>query len=695
MPRAYQLAARLAWRRVERRRAPSAALYAGGVIQDEDEDVTQVVARVVRTLRMQEPLARTLESAPRDTLRPLREVPPSGRSALAALGAAGPPADSRFVLEGRLAEGGMGVVDLAVQTSMGRKVAVKTLRDAGDPAVAVRAMREAWVTGQLEHPNVVPVHDVGLSADGAPFIVMKRIEGAPWSSLLTAPELVRSRFGADDVVEWHLGVLETVCNAVAFAHARDIVHRDLKPENVMIGSFGEVYVVDWGLALSLAPDPTGRLPGRDEARVVAGTPAYMAPEMILADADAIAETTDVYLLGAILYEVFSGSPPHVAADMTALVGRILASEPEFPRGFPAEAKGIVTRAMARAPADRYPSAAAFRDVLRAYLRHRGSRRLAWEAKRSLVDLVDRASAARGGDADDLALYNLLGEARFGFRAALEAWPENQAARQGLDRALITMVEHELSRGEPAAAAALLRDVSGAPDELRARVDEAAKTRGEEDVRRRALEADLDPRTGTRTRTFIGSLFGVLWTVTPLVAWLYDARGDGPTHASLLVASAGFLALGLLLYRWARASLGRTRLNRQLSSTLGLHLVAQACLAIGAEHLGLSARASATLHVFSWMLTMLLLGVWVERWFFVPAAFDGLLFLASAAAPTLVYPLMAAANLLFTAVLVYVWFPRQDLARIEEQRQRLEAEARRLLFLNDRRAWGGSPESGEG
>ncbi len=645
------------------------------------DSLNATLERFARSFSDAEGVAETLKH-PRATVLPVT-FDRAGELALAALASISSGADARFVPEHTLGEGGMGVVHLAEQATMGRKVAVKTLRQGiNDPQTAIRVLREAWVTGTLEHPNVVPVYDVGLASGGSPLIVMKRIEGSAWSSLLVRPDEVSSRFGAEDVLEWHLRVLMSVCNAVAFAHSRGIIHRDLKPENVMIGAFGEVYVVDWGLALSLHPDPSGRLPGRDEAKDVAGTPAYMAPEMLLGDPQAISEKTDVYLLGAIFYEIFAGDAPHRGESMPELVSSILLSSPAFPETFPAEAASIAKQAMAGQPAQRYASVDALREAIVGYLRHRDSRRLAHEARQSHKRLMALLSEPTNED-QDLAIFNLLGECRFGYRAALQAWPENKAARQGLDKALVAVAEHELASGDAAAAGALLREVSAPPAGLAERVAHAEKSRASEDERLRQLERDLDPRTGTRTRTFIGGLFGVGWTTVPIVAFVAERQGADVGHGPVIGASLGFLGIGLLLYAWASDTLGRTLLNRRLAATLGLHLFAQTCLAVGAYQAGLSAKESSLLHVFSWMLTLLLLGIWAERWFFAPAAVDGLVFLISSRYEGLLFPLMGAANIVFTAVLVIVWFPRQDLARIEEQRRRLRREARRHLFLEAR------------
>jgi len=183
-----------------------------------------------------------------------------------------------LVLEHTLSRGGMAVVHLATQTSLRRKVAVKRVRpEKLDGRAMGRLLREAWITGGLEHPNVPPVYDIALDAEGVPQIVLKRIEGVEWGVLMGAENAVQARFGVPDLMEWNLGVLLQVSNAVRFAHRRGILHRDIKPENVMIGEFGEVVLIDWGIAVSLRGEGRGQLPLAAEVTDVAGTPCYMAP----------------------------------------------------------------------------------------------------------------------------------------------------------------------------------------------------------------------------------------------------------------------------------------------------------------------------------------------------------------------------------------------------------------------------------
>jgi serine/threonine protein kinase len=219
-----------------------------------------------------------------------------------------------------LGRGGMATVYLAHDLELDREVALKVL-DVPDISreLAARMKREALIVARLEHPGIVPIHDVGILPDDRVFYVMKFVRGERLDSFVhkTLPERLR--------------VFQRICEAVAFAHAEGVIHRDLKPENIMVGSFGEVLVMDWGLAKMLRaqkdPDfekettgnespvqtPKKELPLTDHGRIM-GTPAYMAPEQSAGEISKLNERTDVYSLGAILYFLLMGEPPSEDAN---------------------------------------------------------------------------------------------------------------------------------------------------------------------------------------------------------------------------------------------------------------------------------------------------------------------------------------------------------------------------------------------
>jgi serine/threonine-protein kinase len=642
------------------------------------------LARVEARFAADLDLARTLVDCRAATISPQRPISTGGRSAVEALRDMGASLDRKLEIHKTLGEGGMGVVHLATQTTLGRHVAVKTLRaGAGDMDATLRILREAWVTGSLEHPNVVPIYDVGVDAGGSPVIVMKRIEGRHWGELIAQPDEIARRFGATDPLEWNLRILVSVCNAAHFAHSRDVLHRDLKPENVMIGSFGEVYVLDWGIAVSLREDPTGRLPQLASATEVAGTPQYMAPEMLLGDPSLLSPRTDVYLLGAILFEIFTSTPPHDGEDLRAMLSRILAGAPRFPASFPHEARAICERAMKKDPAERYESAEAFRRAIDEYLMHRGSRKLATEARASLellLTTVKPSVAESPVDPDDRALQiaNLLGECRFGYRAALAAWPGNEAARRGLDNALLAVIDYEISEGDAHAAATLLREMATPPSDVAARVDAAIRTRVENDKRLRKMEIDHDPTIGTRTRVTLGGIFGGLWSVSPLLVWASALRGHVVTYGEMLAATMGFLLLGIAGFVWARDTMTKTLLNRRNANTFAVVFVAQLAIVLGSWIAHRPAVEAQIVIPICWGLGYALLGVWAEIWFLVPAVTCAAGFVASSYAPSWMYPVMSLDNVVFTIVLLRVWLPKEELALIEQRRQTLRRRARRWL-----------------
>ena len=290
--------------------------------------------------------------------------------------------DSELGLIRTLGVGGMGKVLLAIQRPLQREVAVKMPRSAEvTDQLTAELLREALVTGRLEHPNIVPVHLLGRAQDGAPFFVMKRIEGTPWRELLDEPGAL-GKLGrrAEDPLGFHLGVLLEVCNAVSFAHSRGVLHRDLKPDNVMLGSFGEVYVLDWGIAVTTRPDPLLSL--ASDSKGICGTPSYMAPEMAEGDGAKLSERTDVFLLGAVLHHILTGKAPHQGATVIAVLTAAWESKaPTFGADVAEELGAICRRAMARLPEDRYASVQELRDALEGFLRRRDSLALATEAER--------------------------------------------------------------------------------------------------------------------------------------------------------------------------------------------------------------------------------------------------------------------------------------------------------------------------
>jgi serine/threonine-protein kinase len=317
----------------------------------------------------------------------------------------------RYDVTHKLGEGGMGEVLLCRDRCLGRDVAMK--RIAGSRPVAgtysARFLREARVQGRLEHPAVVPVHDLGVDERGAPFFTMRRVRG---STLADALDRMRARSG-DVTLHQLLAAWVRVALAVHYAHTSGVVHRDLKPENVMLGDFGEVYVLDWGVAKVSGPDeaevapldesgerPVLAAPAGDEALTdgMVGTPAYMAPEQIRGDR--VDARTDVYAVGAILFEILTLTPLHPEVTASKLRERAergpdaRARDRAPERDVPPELEAACLRATELDPARRYPSARALAEAVERFLS--GHRDLA--TRRELAGLHVAAADRILGDA---------------------------------------------------------------------------------------------------------------------------------------------------------------------------------------------------------------------------------------------------------------------------------------------------------
>lgn len=554
----------------------------------------------------------------------------------AGLAAEAMPDQPDLVPEAELGRGGVGVVYAATQGSLQRTVAVKqALRTDEDTLTAL--LREAWIAGSLEHPHIVPVYEL-RGGEGGPRLVMKRVEGVPWARTFESAANIPGDRPAD-LLDWHLDVLIAVCRAVEFAHSRKILHLDLKPENVMLGQFGEVYLLDWGLALSIDPEAPAWMPQAVELRHVIGTPAYLAPEQAAAKGRLLGPHTDVYLLGATLHHLVAGNPPHPGGAMKALLHAFRAEPLNYPVAAPAELVNICRRAMAREPADRYADAGAFRRAIEAFRRHRAAHRLTAEACASLASLLPRLTARSAGDVEDAALAQAATEVRLRLALALRDWPENHQAIDAMQQLLVALADRHLGRDEVDAARGCLADLRAAtrPDTedppavvaLAERIERAAEARASEAANIEALRRDIDLKLNSRVRARWGFIIGVIW-----LAWNV---GIGVINRSGLW-NVDYATLGLLtaiaMVIWAfgmvrtRHSLARTAVDRRLVAFVGCGLLSSMVLWPSGALLGLPVLHTVGISSTFYVLFGLACGLAIDRrllfavTIMLPAAFLG-------------------------------------------------------------------------
>lgn len=379
--------------------------------------------------------------------------------------------DGRYLDLGKIGSGGMSQVHRAIDRSLQREVAIKRLDNdkVAGPESLHRFIEEARVTGRLDHPNIVPIHELALDNSGQFYFSMKLVQGQNLEEVIQ--EAGEQRLDADRLSEM-LQVMLKVCDAVAFAHDRRVIHRDIKPSNIMVGPFGQVYIMDWGLArvLSSPADHPPEIIAEEDTLLdfdvpgsVMGTPAYMAPEQVEGAHDTIDERTDVFALGATLYHIITGRPPFRGKNYYTLLMEALNCAPEAPElvvgdRVPKELCRITKKAMQRRPDDRYPSVAALRLDIERLLR--GVWHLPTETVAAGHDIVRQGEQGHSAfiiSSGHCAVYNEQGDTRvelrrlgpgdvFGEMAIFSAAPRS-ATVTALDEVELRVVTQEaLSSG---------------------------------------------------------------------------------------------------------------------------------------------------------------------------------------------------------------------------------------------------------
>lgn len=267
-----------------------------------------------------------------------------------------------------LAKGGTATLQTCRDKSLGRTVVMKTLHPhlADHPHHQARFLREARVTAQLQHPTTVPVYDLGRNMEGRLYFTMKRVEGE------TLRQIIHDQHSGDAAalstfnLERMLGVLLQVCNGLAYAHVHGVVHRDIKPENILVGSFGEAIILDWGVAKVWSMDRDGeneteRHEVLTDVNQRPGTPLYMSPEQVRGGGGEIDARTDVYSIGAVLYEMLTLTEPLRGAQVRETFEKIVSQMPDDPhqraphRQIPPALAAIAMKALNKNPLDRFQS----------------------------------------------------------------------------------------------------------------------------------------------------------------------------------------------------------------------------------------------------------------------------------------------------------------------------------------------------
>ena len=511
---------------------------------------------------------------------------------------------SPLLARGRLlGEGGMGRVITGLQASTGREVAIKEIKEGlASKSITRRLLQEAWITGLLEHPNIVPIYTIEANEDGLPMILMKRISGRTWSEYIHNPEIIPNAPSKHERLKWHLHILSEVSLAMQYAHDKGIIHRDLKPDNVMIGEYGEVYVLDWGIAVAIDDRYESWIPRADDLKGIAGTPAYMAPEML--QGGELSIQSDLYLLGAILWEIIEGTPPHQQTPLAELKTSIQHFQPTPSHECPNFIRTLLERTLQASPTKRLASTTEFvQQVTNA---------------QHLLD-VQKIIDSVNGELEGLnqALTNLETSrkiiyahfiaARFGINQ-IPSTLDVSNLRIRYQNTVLGLCTWELNGNRPTSAELLLADLNDPPQSLIDEIEQSKALIQAEKERLRLMDIDQSETIGIRTRAFVIILAIVGWMTFP--TWqLITGIEFGYRH--LFIQTVCVQLWMFCIGFWARESLSATEVNRRtFSILLGeplFHTVSDLC----AYSAGWEAHDAWVLRFLVWNTMLLSYGMLME------------------------------------------------------------------------------------
>ncbi len=566
-----------------------------------------------------------------------------------------------------LGQGGMGVVHLAKQTSLGREVAVKMLREEKrDQHQAQKLIHEAKITARLDHPNIIPVYSMGVdpSHPHAPLYVMKKVEGVNWKQVIRndteLPTLLNTQ---DDLLDGHLAILEHVCRAVHYAHSKGIVHLDLKTDNVMLGSFGEVYVVDWGISALYLPDQNdpdaAGLPHTSDIKNPKGTPGFMAPEIVAAQGELVGPATDIYLLGGLLHYILTKQTRHQGATLYLVLNSAYTSAPyDYPPDVPPMLAKICNKAMSREPLNRYKSAEEFRQAIATFRRQREGVALLQSARNTLKLLITHGTQEHSQIVTS-HMYQKYGELNFALERAKKLGVSNTAGVQGA--ALRVMFDMELSKENAAAARELLGQAnqwSGKDTQRISMLEELETQLADKEAwvqHMRTEQSDNDVSISQKTRGWIILAMTLIWATVAAVGRTLLYKNILPnTPESLILLKGINTLLAIALSLVAPHLMKLNQVNRRLFTTLSLVMSAGLitrgiCLWQGVpEHISLVMESLLAAVCIS------MLGLFVERKLLLVIPFFMLSIIFSLWMPTRAWEMMIVWNMSGLILMSGLW-----------------------------------------